>query len=492
MNFIKGILKSKGHFVWVVLFFVLNGYAGFIGYIPFTDIIILFFQYLLLAVIVYFVCSKFFKDKNNAAVYASLFMILFLFFEDLRIFLARWKWIAPISALKFYFPLVFVILAAGFFFFKRIRKPLARVSMLLNAAAITGVFIYAVIVSGKIISLSNKKNSIAAKNSCDTCAKPSVYFIVLDEYFGSKGLKEFFNYDNSWFENKLAEKGFAVISNSNSNYHFTVFSMCSILNMDYLNDIGEQSVYNQYGYYKSILGIRQNEVCKIFEQQGYDIVNYSDADINGHPAGLGYELLFPKKALLTNRTLYYQFRRNLPYFFARYGNSKKLTEQLNQRAIWANEERMKATLDEAGKQHDKPLFNYLHLNMPHVPYVYDSTGKNVMYKWYTNLSQDEKDDMYLSYLVYVNKRMTSFIDSLQKATNNKAVIILMSDHGYRDVLHVTHQMKLAHSNLFAAYNPYGKGGFVRDSITSVNTFRILFNDIFKTSYPMVKDSLVIK
>ena len=31
-------------------------------------------------------------------------------------------------------------------------------------------------------------------------AKPDVYLIVLDEYFGSQGLREYFGFDNSKFE----------------------------------------------------------------------------------------------------------------------------------------------------------------------------------------------------------------------------------------------------------------------------------------------------
>ncbi|MBI1781329.1 MAG: sulfatase-like hydrolase/transferase, partial [Sphingobacteriales bacterium] len=329
-----------------------------------------------------------------------------------------------------------------------------------------------------------------ATASCDTCAKPSVYFILLDEYFGSKGLKEYFNYDNSCFENKLKQNGFTIITNTKSNYHYTVFSMASILSMDYIKDMGEQTVYNQYGYYKATLGIRQNEVCKIFEKQGYDIVNYSDFDMEGHPAGQGYHLLPSGQALISNRTMYYQVKKNLPYFLARYAKFTGMANELAERYIEINEQRLNKTLEEAKPNTQKPSFTYLHLNMPHVPYAYDSSGNKVLAKWFGNLTLKQKDEMYLQYLIYTNKKIAGFIDSLQTKTDHKAIIILLSDHGYREALNKT--LALAHENFFAVYEPQSKGAFQKDSITSVNTFRILLNDLFKENLPLVKDSLVLK
>ncbi|MGE5107064.1 MAG: sulfatase-like hydrolase/transferase, partial [Sphingobacteriales bacterium] len=361
----------------------------------------------------------------------------------------------------------------------------------LNVIFIIYLSIDIVSVTSKLIASSANKNTavVASSKLCDTCLKPSVYFILMDEYFGSIGLKDYFNYNNSGFENQLRQKGFTVITNSRSNYHFTIYSMSSILNMDYINDLGEQTVYNQYGYYKAMLGIRQNEVCRIFEDKGYEIVNYSDFDIERHPAGLGYNLLPSQRSLISNRNMYYQVKKNLPYFLAHDAKIARFANDLDSRNIWINELRLSKTLKDA-IQMKQPVFSYLHLNMPHVPYAYDSSGNNVLNKWYGNLSQQQRDSMYLQYLVYTNKRIISFVDSLQRVTNNKSVIILASDHGYRNAY--VKKFVLAYQNFFAIYEPVAHKSFQRDSITSVNTFRLLFNDLFNKQYPLLKDSLVIK
>lgn len=490
VKFINGILNSRWHFIWLILFFILHGYAGYIGLLSFTDLLILFAEYCLLAAIIYFISKRFFKEALNAAVYTSLFMLVFLFFEDLRIFTAKWKWIAPVSALKFFFPLSVMVLVAGFFFFKRISITLKKITNFLNIIFLVYLFIDGAGIMFKLISSDIKKNKENIAVSSGTRVKPPVYFILLDEYLGSKGLKEYFNYDNSWFENKLMQNGFSVITNTKSNYHYTVFSMASILNMDYIKDMGEQTVYNQYGYYKATLGIRQNEVCKIFEKQGYEIVNYSDFDIEAHPAGQGYHLLPSGRALISNRTMYYQVKKNLPYFLARYAKFTGMVNDLAERSIEINEQRLNKTLEAAKPVLQKPSFTYLHLNMPHVPYAFDSSGNNVLQQWVGKLTQKQKDEMYLQYLIYTNKKIAGFIDSLQAKTNHKAVIILMSDHGYREALHKT--LALSHENFFAIYQPQPNGAFQKDSITSVNTFRILLSNLFNENLPLVKDSLVLK
>jgi hypothetical protein len=490
VNFIKQLINSSWHVVWLILFFILHGYAGYIGLLSITDLLILFTEYCLLAAFVYVLSKRFFKESTNAAIYTTLFMLVFLFFEDLRIFTAKWKWIAPLSALKFYFPLSLVILLIGFYLFRKLKKPLIRLTVFLNI--IFGIYLLMEIVdiSNKLLATSAKKDKEENAMICDSCAKPSVYLVVMDEYFGSNGLKEYFNYDNSWFENKLRQNGFSVITNTKSNYHYTVFSMASMLNMDYIKDMGEQTVFNQYGYYKATLGIRENEVCKIFANQGYDIVNYSDFDIDGHPAGQGYHLLPSGQALISNRTMYYQVKKNLPNFLARYAAFTGMANELAERAIVINEQRLSKTLEAATPAPQKPSFTYLHLNMPHMPYAFDSTGNKVLAKWFQNLSHQQKDEMYLQYLVYTNKKMAGFIDSLQTKTQGKAVVILMSDHGYREALNKT--LALAHDNFFAVYQPSTPGSFHQNSITAVNTFRYLFNNLFNTRFQPLKDSLVIK
>ena len=192
---LKRILHSNIHFLWLILFFILHGYSGYIGLIPVNDLLILFVQYLVLSSAVLFLTGKLFHDFQKAAVYTSLFMLVFLFFEDIRIFISKWRLTVLLSSFRYYFPLCLLLLCTGLIVLKKIKFRLNRLTFFLNSIFILYTFIDIVIISRELLRSTNTANTIHIK-TCDTCAKPPVYFILLDEYFGSKGLKDYFNFDN--------------------------------------------------------------------------------------------------------------------------------------------------------------------------------------------------------------------------------------------------------------------------------------------------------
>jgi hypothetical protein len=56
----------------------------------------------------------------------------------------------------------------------------------------------------RILSLGKKPgNDLPAMNlsACDSCNKPDIFFIILDEYSGNTGLNHLFHFDNAEFEN---------------------------------------------------------------------------------------------------------------------------------------------------------------------------------------------------------------------------------------------------------------------------------------------------
>jgi phosphoglycerol transferase MdoB-like AlkP superfamily enzyme len=101
-------------------------------------------------------------------------------------------------------------------------------------------------------------------------------------------------------------------------------------------------------------------------------------------------------------------------------------------------------------------------------------------------SLKEQDGDYLQFLVYTNQRMSAFISGLKKNTGNNAVILLMSDHGFR----FQDQVKpLSFLNFNAIYLPGKEYAGWYDGMTNVNQFRVLFNTLFHQQLPMLKDSI---
>jgi hypothetical protein len=339
-----------------------------------------------------------------------------------------------------------------------------------------------------------------ALSSCDTCSKPDVYLILLDEYFGSAGLKEFYRFDNSAFELSLKEKGFTVLSNTRCNYLLTVFSMASMLNMDYLRNRGDINLKNHYAYKTSLSDIESNAVIEKFRTEGYRINNKSRFDMKGAPTDYSTGLLPAKVQLINSKTLYYRLARNLPAFLAKKFRIRFWAKKIDDRAVQVNQEMMDKVLTEAERMDTFPTFTYMHLHMPHEPIAFDSTGKPVIpFSQRKSISSKDVDEAYLQYLVYTNKTISKYIDGLQKATGGNSVILLMSDHGFRfgsisdkkDMYQTLNAVYLPPVILRSSKDISGKtttGWY--NGMTNVNQFRVLFNTLFDAKLPILKDSII--
>jgi hypothetical protein len=88
----------------------------------------------------------------------------------------------------------------------------------------------------------------------------------------------------------------------------------------------------------------------------------------------------------------------------------------------------------------------------------------------------------------VNGEIKKLVTTIQQ-NNPSAVIVMMSDHGYREK-HGTNY-PFFFQNLNAVYFPDKNYSTIYDSITSVNQFRVVLNKYFHQSFPLLKDSCVV-
>src|SRR6202000_1611417 len=95
--------------------------------------------------------------------------------------------------------------------------------------------------AGDPLSFYDRDNGIRYK-PCDTCANPDIYFLLFDEYASSRALWQSLGYDKRGVDSFLLQRGFHIQYDSRSNYHYTPFSMASILNMSYLRGIKQNAL----------------------------------------------------------------------------------------------------------------------------------------------------------------------------------------------------------------------------------------------------------
>ena len=95
---------------------------------------------------------------------------------------------------------------------------------------------------------------------------------------------------------------------------------------------------------------------------------------------------------------------------------------------------------------------------------------------------------YLSYLQYCNTKLIQLVDHILSNTSRPPVILLMSDHGFREFAHDSVNHKYHFMNLNAMYLPQKQYRNFYKGVSTVNLFRILLNAQFGQNLPLLKDS----
>jgi hypothetical protein len=486
-------LKQPFHFILIIFFFLLHGYAENRGLVSFKELIVLFIILVPLSLLFYALNKKILKNRFKAGVFTSLLLMVLLFYGVMEDFLAARPSLSAIARFSRLLPLTLLVLAVLFFLIRRSKLSFHRVSVFLSAL----FFIYIIADAGSLVYqlVSGKKPSLhtgneTAVNKCDTCSKPDIYLVLLDEYWGSEGLKTCYGYDNSAFENFLKAKGFHVVPSAYSNYSYTLFSMASMLNMDYLNGFNKDSMNMGYGYNLALKTISSNYMCRYLKQQGYAINNLSIFDLPGEPTKY-YNSFVPLGAnIITNKTLYNRLLKTLSVAMANNRSLRGMQDWAYGKILKNNSAAMEESLKVAAQEKKEPAFTYVHLMMPHVPLAFDSAGNNMFVKYNAdNYPVAGYENAYLQYLVYTNKKMQEYITTLQQATRGNAVILLMGDHGYRG-LNCSYEKKMQFSTFNAVYLPDKNYNGWYNAMSNVNQLRVLLNTVFGEKVGLVKDEVV--
>ncbi|MCW3118211.1 MAG: hypothetical protein JWM28_2293, partial [Chitinophagaceae bacterium] len=280
------VAKNKPVFLFLLpVFFVLHGFLGNYNAVPVNDALLLMFMYIGTASAMAGIAWFFYHDLTKAAIFAFFMMAYHFFFGNIQDllksissppFLSQYRFILPVSLL------LFLAIIIGL---KKRKKSLQSFSAYLNILLLILIFIDTGWLFTKLtLPVKNGLLNPGTANidPCDTCQKPDIYLILLDQYAGKMALKDVFNFDNTQFETELNLRGFHVAKKSSSNYNLTPFSMASLLNMDYLGSaMGVKKHLNVAYSYRLI---RNSNVLHFLTAIGYQFYNYSIFDFPEHPA----------------------------------------------------------------------------------------------------------------------------------------------------------------------------------------------------------------
>ncbi len=317
--------------------------------------------------------------------------------------------------------------------------------------------------------------------------KPDIYYIILDGYSRDDTLQDFFDYDNSEFLQALEDMGFYVARCSQSNYAQTQLSISSSTNMDYLQSIDKIYDDPQNTSRAALPGmIRSSTVRKFLEEQGYEIIGFDsgfswtnliDADFYLAPSVGSVKYMGMSGGANEFEVLLLKTSAGLLLADA----SIKLPELLKPDLSGPrrlHRERILYILDELPKipRLPSPKFTFAHIVAPHTPYVFGSNGEPI---------GGEVDGVaaYRDQLIYVNKRVLPVLQQIIEGSETPPVIVLQADHGGVRT-NLQDRMRI----LNAYYLPQGGEAELYPGISPVNSFRLILNHYFGTSYPLLEDT----
>jgi hypothetical protein len=435
----------------------------------------------------------YFKNIYKASLVTSILIILFYSFTPLyQLFTNRFQ-IGVTAYQALVFCLVLLVLVAALL--KRTTKKLKIFTQLFNSVSLV-LFIYASInIASYEIGIRNQlnlrnisqENPITQENQ-ERFKNRDIYYIILDAYGRQDILNNNYNYDNTTFIQYLENTGFFVASESNSNYAYTQLSLPSTFNFKYLNYLTDQ-----FGKERRTMDpvlakmLHENEVGQFLKSRGYRFINFgsgwltteniSTADVNIRQAK--FFSLFGKTLSIND---FYSVLLNTtalsPFI------QETLTDKARERILYNFAELAEIPYQRGNK------FILAHFILPHPPYLFDEDGGPVP----DNSPSGYDKELDIKQLQFANKMVQTTIDKILARSNPKPIIIIASDHGplipdlsdWPDTPS-KELVKKRMSILNAYYFPEGGSDLLYNSITPVNTFRILFNYYFGTKYELLED-----
>lgn len=371
-----------------------------------------------------------------------------------------------------------ISLLAGAVFFsgKDYGKATPFLNMFSGILVVISLFTIAGDLARKSLFYTSADSKTAAAGQA--AAGPDIYYIVLDAYASQAVLKEYYSYDNSGFMAYLAKNKFYVASKSRSNYRATQLSIPSALNMRYLDGLGPAAIPDLFN---------RNAVARFLKGRGYKFISlnllgvispFNDyADLN-----VSHGSLSPFWVLLLKTTLLFDAADNL--------------DDIDRNKTLAFFERLPQLTQLPG-----PKFVYAYVMSPHHPYLFGADGGRVDKAMRDNILIGEKSAIankksYINQLRFVSAKIRKSIDAILAASEREPVIILQSDHG--PALYDTPEMAKglipgqdylqARFQILNAYHLPGEGGKgLYDSITPVNSFRLVLNHYFQAGLPLLPD-----
>ncbi|MDP2671619.1 MAG: sulfatase-like hydrolase/transferase [bacterium] len=506
LNFFKKLIQEPIYFFLFALYPTLSLYSQNISELFPEKILPSLIFVPTLSLVIFFLLSKLFKSKDKAALLVLLVLVLAFNYDLVKTSLPDFTFNIfglALGANKTLVPLFGFILLFGSYLIIRkgsakLRQPLNWLVILLLVFPLFKIFSYEV-GTKRFFGLTKREVVIESTDKL-TLPKdpPDVYYFIFDRYASFQNLKEFYNYDNKELADFLTEKGFYLAKASRDNYPATFLSVSSSLNLNYITslvkalpkDSNDQTlVYPLMANYK---------VEKDLRALGYKYFHVGswwnptrankNADKNYVFRLSNFVNLDEFSSKLLETTIFSPIIQKLNRFDLDepYGNFDH-----RNRILFGLQSLKKIPQERGG-----PKFVFGHILLPHAPYVLDQNCKPI------RPEQTKKHSPVVNYLNHIkcaNSNIKEIVNNILAQSKN-SIIVIQADEGPTPILNKVSQrwdksslksLKEKTGILNAYYFPDQNYKNLYQTITPVNTFRLVFNQYFGANFKKLEDKIFI-
>ena len=483
------------------LFFILHGINENFGLIPTHVVFRLSTYYFIITLGIIGLSLLLLRQAATSAVFSFYLLSVFFLFGAFHDFLKSVIKNKFIVSYTFLLPLIFVATVIFFISLKK-RKKIGADSMryfyylvVIFAVLEIGVLVKNIIANrSSDNNLRSKTDAVNLTSACLDKEKPDIFFVVFDSYPSSKSLKEDFNYDNGEIDSLLKDNHFYVSSLSHSNYNMTAFSLCSTLNLDYLEKGVEGKTVSIKRAMEAMETLKSNALINFLKQQGYTIENFGCFNFDGMPSQTKPFFSDWYYSQIDDQTLYSRIKRDIGWNFTlkniftgafRVPKNYKTEKAYH---LYRNNYNLNGLIKGLSVSTKTPRFIYTHLILPHSPFFLDSSGKEVS-DTALLMGKIKTKDGFLNQVKYANTLLKKIIPLIAKPSTRARVVIIEGDHGFREFGPEVPINKIF-MNLNAYYFSDGDYRRLYNGISPVNSFRVVLDKYFCQSLPVRIDSSV--
>lgn len=306
---------------------------------------------------------------------------------------------------------------------------------------------------------------------------PDIYLIILDAHTRSDVLRERYKYDNSYFTHGLTDLGFYVAECSQSNYSKTRYSLPSLLNADYLQNFTNM---------KNMPRLEKSTVIQSLRSLGYVTIGFEnhvsghfdlkgDIHLSRNKLTLGVNLSggpneFESELIQTSLLkLFYDIPQLIPGFDPVTREEAEWREHYLQTYYIVDELKRIPTIP-------GPKFVFAHIMVPHPPFIFTPSGE---FKWDENEITGYRDNV-----DFIDHQILPAAKAILENSAVPPIIIIQGDHGPLGKSS-TPELRMTILNVY--YVNQEARAALYNTITPVNSFRIIFNKYFGANFPLLDD-----